>query len=59
MPGPLEGIRIVDLAAMGPGPHCNQILGDLGAKIVKVEEAGEPSARRAGARRIIGPRQTV
>ena len=48
MPGPLEGIRIVALAAMGPGPHCNQILGDLGAEIVKVEEAGEPSARRAG-----------
>ena len=45
---PLERIRILDLARLGPGPHCAQILGDLGADIVKVEEPGPGEGRRAG-----------
>ncbi len=34
---PLEGIKILDLARLGPGPHASQILGDFGADIIKVE----------------------
>ncbi len=34
---PLDGLRILDLARLGPGPHASQILGDFGADIVKVE----------------------
>ncbi|MBW2286923.1 MAG: CoA transferase [Deltaproteobacteria bacterium] len=34
---PLEGIRILDLARMGPGLHSSQILGDFGADIIKLE----------------------
>jgi len=34
---PLEGIRILDLARLGPGPHSSQILADFGADIIKVE----------------------
>ena len=34
---PLEGIRILDLARLGPGPHSSQILADFGAEIIKVE----------------------
>ncbi len=45
---PLEGIRILDLARLGPGPHCAQILGDLGADIIRVEEPGRGRGRRAG-----------
>ncbi len=44
----LEGIRILDLARLGPGPHCAQILGDLGADIIRVEEPGPGRGRRAG-----------
>jgi len=35
--GPLAGIRILDLARLGPGPHSSQILGDFGAEIITVE----------------------
>lgn len=35
--GPLAGIRILDLARLGPGPHSSQILGDFGAEILTVE----------------------
>ena len=35
----LEGIRILDLAWLGPGPFCATMLGDLGADVIKVYEA--------------------
>jgi crotonobetainyl-CoA:carnitine CoA-transferase CaiB-like acyl-CoA transferase len=35
--GPLAGIRILDLARLGPGPHSSQILGDFGAEIITIE----------------------
>ncbi len=33
----LDGIRILDLARLGPGPHSSQILADFGAEIIKLE----------------------
>jgi crotonobetainyl-CoA:carnitine CoA-transferase CaiB-like acyl-CoA transferase len=40
MPGPLEGVRIVELAAMLAGPWATMILGDQGADVIKVEAPG-------------------
>jgi alpha-methylacyl-CoA racemase len=48
--GPLRGVRVVELAGIGPGPHAATILADLGADVVRVERpGGAPSA---------GPRET-
>jgi len=37
MPGPLEGIRVIELAVLHVGPPIGYILGDLGAEVIKVE----------------------
>jgi alpha-methylacyl-CoA racemase len=39
MPGPLQGVRVVELAAIGPAPYGVMLLGDLGAEIVRVDRA--------------------
>lgn len=44
--GPLAGLRVVDLASVVMGPYACQILGDLGAEVVKVEPPTGDMTRR-------------
>ena len=37
MAGPLHGIRVIEMAGMGPGPFCGMLLADMGADVVRVE----------------------
>ena len=39
MSGPLSGIKMVEIAGIGPGPFCAMMLADLGADIVRVDRA--------------------
>jgi crotonobetainyl-CoA:carnitine CoA-transferase CaiB-like acyl-CoA transferase len=45
-PGPLAGIRVLDMSRVLAGPLTGQILGDLGAEVVKVERPGEGDQMR-------------
>jgi alpha-methylacyl-CoA racemase len=38
--GPLRGVRVVEIAGIGPGPHAATLLADLGADVVRVERPG-------------------
>jgi alpha-methylacyl-CoA racemase len=46
--GPLEGVRVVELAGIGPGPFAAMLLADLGADVVRVERATSSSALPRG-----------
>jgi crotonobetainyl-CoA:carnitine CoA-transferase CaiB-like acyl-CoA transferase len=54
MPGPLSGIRVVDLTLMVLGPVATQILGDMGAEVIKVEPPGGDPMRYTGPARSEG-----
>ncbi len=38
--GALDGVRVIELAGIGPGPFCGMMLADMGADIVRIDRAG-------------------
>ena len=42
--GPLAGLRVIELAGLGPGPFCAMVLADLGAEVIRLERVGMPAA---------------
>lgn len=57
--GPLAGLRVVELASLGPGPHAAMMLADLGADVVRLERPNAstfvdpPMMSYRGRRRIV------
>ena len=43
MAGPLQGIRILEIAGIGPGPFAAMMLADMGADVLRIDRAQEES----------------
>ncbi|NHN55588.1 CoA transferase [Calidifontibacter sp. DB0510] len=44
MAGPLTGVRVIELGAIGPAPFAGMLLGDLGAEVIRVARHGDDAA---------------
>jgi formyl-CoA transferase len=49
-PGPLAGLRVIELGTLLAGPFCGQLLGDFGAEVIKVEPPGQGDPMRVWGR---------
>lgn len=38
--GPLAGLRVIEFASIGPGPHCAMLLSDMGAEVLRIARPG-------------------
>jgi formyl-CoA transferase len=45
-PGPLAGVKVVEMGQLIAGPFCGQLLGDMGADVVKIEAPGQGDPMR-------------
>src|SRR5271165_5164028 len=52
--GPLAGVRVLDASRVLAGPFCGQVLGDLGADVLKLERPGSGDETRAWGPPFVG-----
>ncbi len=43
--GPLEGVRVVEMVGIGPGPFAAMMLADMGADVIRVDRASKSASR--------------
>lgn len=49
--GPLQGVKVIEFAGMGPGPFACMLLSDMGAEVIRIDR---PGARAANPSDIVG-----
>jgi alpha-methylacyl-CoA racemase len=59
MTGPLAGVRILELAGIGPGPFCGMMLADLGADVIRIDRPGGNQSANLGHEVLFRSRRTV
>jgi alpha-methylacyl-CoA racemase len=44
--GPLQGVKVIEFAGIGPGPFCTMLLSDMGAEVVRIDRKGGRGANK-------------
>ncbi len=57
--GPLQGIRIIELAGLGPAPFCAMMLADMGATVIRVDRASAQPAAAAPVDTLLRNRRSI
>jgi alpha-methylacyl-CoA racemase len=48
--GPLQGVKLIEISGIGPGPYCAMVLADMGAEVIQVVRPGPPGFGQGGGR---------
>ncbi len=46
--GPLAGIKVIEMAAIGPGPFCSMMLADMGAEVIRIDRLNQKGSGHRG-----------
>lgn len=60
--GPLTGVTVIELSRLAAGPMCTRVLADLGARVIKVEQAGGrecPAPETTGSAHLDGGKESI
>jgi alpha-methylacyl-CoA racemase len=57
--GPLKGVKIIEIAGIGPGPFCGMMLSDMGAEVIRVDRIGGQPGLAAGKDVLARGRRTI
>jgi alpha-methylacyl-CoA racemase len=57
--GPLQGIRVLEVAGIGPGPFCGMMLADMGAEVVRIDRPADDPAMEGMHRVLLRNRKRV
>mgnify|MGYP005814211219 CR=1 FL=1 len=57
--GPLRGLKVVEIASLGPGPFCAMMLADMGAEVIRVDRADAVDLKLDGPTNVPTPGFTI
>ncbi|HUI60679.1 MAG TPA: CaiB/BaiF CoA-transferase family protein [Steroidobacteraceae bacterium] len=57
--GPLSGMKVIELAGIGPAPFCAMMLADAGAEVIRIERASAPAAAPAPVDPLLRNRRSI
>ena len=46
MPGPLQGLKVIEFGGIGPGPFCAMMLADMGAEVIRLDRKADKGKDR-------------
>ena len=59
MPGPLQGLKVIEFGGIGPGPFCAMMLSDMGADVIRLDRKADKGKDRGSPGFLASGRRSV